>query len=410
MIEGTREEMAQVLKQVDSNTLASNALKLIKEPSPTLHEEAASKLYCKMLKEYGLEAELQYVQPGRPNVIGRIRGDGTGPALLIGGHIDTIPDIGCTQPRIENGRIYGRGALDMKGELASMAAAAGAIRKSGVRLKGDLLIAAWVDHEDPDGRGLGPQEIARKIKSGELKVDGVIITEGPYDKIAIAQGGCLGFEIHVKGRQGGPHTLSCNLESNPILWGSMVVEELHKIDQELAGKKPHLLIDQRRQLQIGILQAGDFYNRLPEDVKIIGTLRWDPDENFEDTAKAFQERMKQLEAKIQTGLDREAKIRLEVKLHRESAELNPHDRLVQVLQDATTEVFGQPLALTGTRTVADQPYFLRGAGVAALYYGASTEDDATSHSNNESVSLERLTTLAKVYAASALLFCGCSPQ
>ena len=394
-----------MLKQLDSNGLAENALKLIKESSPTLHEEAASKLYLNMLKRYGLEAELQYVQPGRPNVIGRIRGDGTGPSLLIGGHIDTIPDIGCTQPRIENGRVYGRGALDMKGELASMAAAAGAIKKSGVKLKGDLVVAAWVDHEDPDGCGLGPQVVARKIRSGELKVDGVIITEGPYDKIAIAQGGCLGFEIHVKGRQGGPHTLSCTLESNPILWGSMIVQELHKMDKELEAKKPHPLIDQRRQIQIGIFQAGDFYNRLPEDVKIIGTLRWDPDENFEDTTRALQERMKQLETKIQNAFDREAKIRLEVKLHRESAELNSDDRLVQTVQEATTDIFGHPLALTGTRTVADQPYFLRGAGVPALYYGASTDDDATSHSNNESVSLERLSTLAKVYAVSALLFC-----
>jgi len=398
--------MARVLKELDSDTLASNALKLIKEPSSTLHEEAASKLYCNMLREYGLEAELQYVQEARPNVVGRIRGDGTGPSLLLGGHIDTIPDIGCTPPRIENGRVYGRGALDMKGELASMAAAAEAIVKSGLRLKGDLLIAAWVDHEDPDGTGQGPQEIARKIRSGELKVDGVIITEGPYDKIAIAQGGCLGFEIHVKGRQGGRHTLSCNLESNPILWSSMIVEELHKMDQELEAKERHPLIGQRRQIQVGIFQAGDFYNRLPEDVKIVGTLRWDPGENFEDTARAFQERMERLEGKIQREFDHEAKIQLQVKLHRESAELSSHDRLVQVLQDATTEIFGHHLALTGTRTVADQPYFLRGAGVPALYYGASTDDDATSHSNNESVGLERLSMLAKVYAESALLFCG----
>ena len=363
-----------------------------------------------MLKEYGLEAELQYVQQGRPNVIGRIRGDGTGPSLLIGGHVDTIPDKDCTPPRIEDGRAYGRGATDMKGQLASMAAAAGAIKKSGVKLKGDLLIAAWVDHEDPDGHGLGPQEVARKIRAGELKVDGVIITEGPFDSIAIAQGGCLGFEIHVSGRKGGPHTLSCNLSSNPILWGSMVVDELYKMDKELESKKTHPLIAQRRQIQIGIFQAGDFYNRLPEDVKIVGTLRWDPGETFEDTSRTLQERMNKLEAKIRNSLGPEASIRLDLQLHRESSELNSEDRLIHTVQDAMTEVFGHPLPLTGNRSVADQPYFLRGAGVSALYYGPSTTDDSTGHSNNESVSIERLTTIAKVYAASALLFCGYHSQ
>jgi len=403
-------EIAKVLNQIDTVLLASNTLRLIKEPSPTLREEAASKLYCNILKEYGLEAELQYVQQGRPNVIGRIRGDGTGPSLLIGGHVDTIPDKDCTPPRIEDGRAYGRGATDMKGQLASMAAAAGAIKKSGVKLKGDLLIAAWVDHEDPDGHGLGPQEVARKIRAGELKVDGVIITEGPYDSIAIAQGGCLGFEIHVSGRKGGPHTLSCNLSSNPILWGSMVVDELYKMDKELESKKTHPLIAQRRQIQIGIFQAGDFYNRLPEDVKIVGTLRWDPGETFEDTSRTLQERMNKLEAKIRNSLGPEASIRLDLQLHRESSELNSEDRLVHTLQDAMTEVFGHPLPLTGNRSVADQPYFLRGAGVSALYYGPSTNDDSTGHSNNESVSIERLTTIAKVYAASALLFCGYHSQ
>jgi hypothetical protein len=60
----------------------------------------------------------------------------------------------------------------MKGSLVSMAAAAGALKKAGVRLKGDLLIAAWVDHEDPDGKGIGPKEIAGKIRTGELRIDG----------------------------------------------------------------------------------------------------------------------------------------------------------------------------------------------------------------------------------------------
>lgn len=404
--EGHNSEIAKVLNQIDSDLLASNALRLIKEPSPTLREETASKLYCNMLKEYGLEAELMYVQQARPNVIGRIRGEGTGPSLLLGGHIDTIPDKACTPPRIEGGRVYGRGAIDMKGELVSMAAAAGAIKKSGVKLKGDLLIAAWVDHEDPDGRGMGPQEVARKIQTGELKVDGVIITEGPYDSIAIAQGGCLGFEIHVSGRRGGPHTLSCTLKANPVLWGSMVVDELYKMDQELESKKGHPLIAQRRQIQIGVFQAGDFYNRLPEDVKIVGTLRWDPGENFEDAARTLQERMNQLQSKIRNSLDPEGKIQLDLQLHRESSELNSDDRLVHILQEAVTKVFGHPLPLTGNRSVADQPYFLRGARVPALYYGPSTKDDTTGHSNNESVSLERLTTISKVYAASALLFCG----
>ena len=399
-------QISKVLDQIDTDLIAANTLRLIKEASPTCFEEAASKLYCNILKEYGLEAELQYIQKGRPNVLGKIRGEGTGPTLLLGGHIDTIPVQGCVLPRICGRRVYGRGASDMKGSLVSMAAAAGALKKAGVRLKGDLLIAAWVDHEDPDGKGMGPKEIAGKIRSGELRIDGVIITEGPFDSVAIAQGGAAGFTIHISGRKGAPHTISCFLKSNPILWGSMAVEELYKMDQELESQKWHHLIPVRPSIQLGIFQAGDFYNRLPEDVKIVGTIRWDPGDKFEQVEERLRQRLRGLENKIRTEMDPEIEMRLEVDLHRNSSEIKNDDALVKAVQTATCEIIGHPLPLAGWRIVADQPFFVGNAGVPALYYGSFTDDDNTAHSNNESVSLDRLVTMAKVYVTSALFYCG----
>ena len=404
-----KELVAKVLDQIDSNQIAANTLRLIKELSPTGHEEAASKLYSTILKEYGLEAELQYIQDNRPNVLGRIRGHGLGPTLLLGGHIDTIFTEGCISPQIKDGRVYGRGANDMKGSLISMAAAAGALVNSGVKLKGDLLVAAWIDHEDPEGTGKGPKEVASKIRAGELKVDGIIITEGPFDSIAIAQGGCAGFTIHLSGRKGSPHTISCYLKSNPILWASMVVEELYKMDQELETRKWHHLIPQRRSIQLGVFHGGDFYNRLPEDVEIVGTIRWDPGEDFLQVERDFKERLSRLEDMIRSNLDSEVEFHVELKLHRESSEINSDDRLIGTVQASMREIFGHPLPLTGWRIVADQPFFVRDAGIPAVYYGPFTDDDTTAHSNNESVSIERLTTMAKVYAISALQFCGYTP-
>jgi acetylornithine deacetylase len=400
------EIITKVTDQIDYELIGANTLRLIRELSPTSHEEAASKLYCRILREYGLEADLDYVQESRPNVIGRIKGVDGGPTLLIGGHIDTIFPEGCTTPRIEGGRVYGRGANDMKGSLISMAAAAGAIKKSCMKLKGDLLLAAWIDHEEPDGVGIGPKYVARKIRSGELKADAVIITEGPFDGIAIAQGGCARFEIHVTGRKGSVHTTTCFLKSNPILSGSKVVEELYKMDQELEDAKKNKLIPQRRSIQMGIFQAGDFYNRLPDDVKIIGTIRWDPGEDLPAVETRLRERLRQLESMIRKTLDPEIEIHVELTLSRESSEIGSGDRLVQTVQTATAKVFDHSLPITGWRIVADQPIFVRDAGVPALYFGPFTEDDTTAHSNNESVSIDRLVQMAKVYAISALLYCG----
>jgi acetylornithine deacetylase/succinyl-diaminopimelate desuccinylase-like protein len=400
------EVVARVLSQIDEKLIAADTLRLIKESSPTLHEEAAAKLYYNILMEYGLQPDLEYVQKARPNVIARVKGEGSGPSLLIGGHIDTIFTEGCTPPRIEDGRVYGRGANDMKGSLISMAAAARALKRAGVKLKGDLLVASWIDHEEPEGLGLGPKEIARKIHAGELKADGVIITEGPFDSIAIAQGGCARFGINISGRKGSPHTTTSFLKSNPILWASMIIEELYQMDRELEAAKGHMLIQLRKSIQLGILQAGDFYNRLPEEVKIVGTIRWNPDETFAEVERRLTERLRQLEIKIRNNLDPEIKVNIHLDLSRESSEIRTDDRLVQTVQAATSDIFGHPLPLTGWRIVADQPYFVRDAGVPALYFGPFTEDDTTAHSNNESVSIERLTTMAKVFAISALLFCG----
>jgi len=400
------EKVESVLNLIDRDLIAENTLRLVSEPSPTGDEEAASELYRKILMEYGLEADLQYVEEGRPNVVGRIRGISSNPNLLLGGHIDTIPDKECTVPRIEGGRIYGRGSDDMKGSLISMAAAAGALKKSGVKLNGDVLVAAWIDHEDPIGRGKGPKEIARKIKLGELKVDGAIITEGPFDSIAIAQGGAAGFTIEITGRQGAPHTITSYLKSNPILWGSMVVEELRNMDLELGSAELHPLIPQRKSIQLGIFQAGDFYNRLPEKAVIVGTIRWDPTENFKEVEKRFKKRLLDLKTKIHDNLDQDIKMQVDLDLHRDSSETTNENRLTTITQTAATIVLGQSLPLSGLRLVSDQPFFVREAGIPAIYYGPFTADDTTAHSNRESVDMNRLFAMAKVYAASAFLFCG----
>jgi len=402
----SKRELLSVFSKIDSELIGANTLRLIETFSPTLNEEAASKLYCQILREYGLEAELDYVRPGRPNVIARIKGAGAGPNLLIGGHVDTIFPEGCTSPRIEKGRVYGRGANDMKGSLISMAAAAGAIKQSGVKLNGELLLAAWVDHEEPEGVGIGPRDVARKILTRELRADGVIIAEGPFDSIAIAQGGCARFEIHVTGRKGAPHTITCFMKSNPILWGSMIVEELYKMDQELESAKRNPLIPLRKSIQLGNLHAGDFYNRLPDELKIVGTIRWDPDEDLATVEKNLRERLNRLENTIRNSLDSDVKIRVALTLSRESSEVRSDERLVQVVQEATAQEFGQALPLSGWRIVADQPFFVHDAGVPAVYYGPFTEDDTTAHSNDESVSIERLAAMARVYANSALMFCG----
>jgi acetylornithine deacetylase len=100
------------------------------------------------LERAGLEVAVEEVAPGRPNVIGLARGSGGGRSLMLNAHMDTVGVAGMQRPHdpyIEQNRLYGRGAFDMKGGLAAIMAAGATARQR--RLRGDLIVAAVVDEE-----------------------------------------------------------------------------------------------------------------------------------------------------------------------------------------------------------------------------------------------------------------------
>jgi len=101
------------------------------------------------LKELGLEVTVSEIAPGRVNTVGVLKGTGGGKSLLLNAHMDTVGVEGMTiDPfggELKDGRVYGRGAQDMKGSLAAMIATAKAIVDAGIRLRGDLLITGVAD-------------------------------------------------------------------------------------------------------------------------------------------------------------------------------------------------------------------------------------------------------------------------
>ena len=123
------------------------ALIAIASPDPPGDELKVAELVHATLHELGIPAELDVFAPGRANVIGRLQGRGTAPALVLSAHMDTVP-VG-TRPwtrdpfggAVEGSRVFGRGAADVKGELAAMIAAAADLRARDVPLPGDVVLA-----------------------------------------------------------------------------------------------------------------------------------------------------------------------------------------------------------------------------------------------------------------------------
>ena len=141
----------------------------------------------------GLETTLTELRPGRANVVAAARGSGGGRSLMLNAHMDTVGVAGMTDPfapRIEGGRLYGRGAQDMKGSLAAcMLAAADAKRR---RLRGDVIVTAVADEEFAS---IGTEAVASTIAA-----DAAIVTEPTDLRVAVAHRGFVHLEVEVTGR------------------------------------------------------------------------------------------------------------------------------------------------------------------------------------------------------------------
>ena len=116
---------------------------------PDLDELSKHPAFVKVFQSYD----------GRPNVVGTLKGEGGGRSLLFNGHVDVIPEgadenwqHGCWSADIEDGKMYGRGAADMKSGVAAMTMALKAIRAAGVKLQGDV-ITEYVMDEELSGNG-----------------------------------------------------------------------------------------------------------------------------------------------------------------------------------------------------------------------------------------------------------------
>jgi len=128
--------------------------------NPPGNESVAQEFLKDTLTAAGFECELLAAEPGRPNLVARLRGDGEGPTLTLLGHVDTVradPEEWSFDPwagDVDDGWVRGRGALDMKGQVASEVAACVALGSSGWRpAAGDLLLVITADEEV--GGGLG---------------------------------------------------------------------------------------------------------------------------------------------------------------------------------------------------------------------------------------------------------------
>ena len=173
---------------------------LVRIPSICGEEGRIADFIAQWLRGEGLPVEMTYVKPGRPNVVSRLKGRDGGPRLMLNGHMDTVaPGTGWEHDpfgaQIENGRMYGRGTVDMKSGLAAMLSAVAECKAEGLPKDGEVLLTAVMDEESLD---LGSYALVREGLTNGM--DLAMVSEATDLNVVNAHRGRAVFDVMVHGK------------------------------------------------------------------------------------------------------------------------------------------------------------------------------------------------------------------
>jgi acetylornithine deacetylase/succinyl-diaminopimelate desuccinylase family protein len=356
--------------------------------NPPGGERDCAEIVYKKLTSLGLEVEYVERDPGRTNVVARFKGSRGAPVLLYNGHIDVVPPgNGWSHDpfngEINGGRLYGRGAADMKSGVASMVAAIEAIVKSGIRFRGDLILTAVADEETGSLRG------TRYLIEKGLKADMAVVSEPTDLRIEIANKGILWAEIIARGR--GSHASRPHLGVNAIDKMYAIIEALHGIRlegwNELFDVPPPVL-------SVTTIQGGTKINVIPDLCKIEVDRRLLPGETPEAA-------LSQIKTAIDIVKERDHQLETEINMLDEwpPMQVSPEEPVVKSLASVVEKLTGGKPKLYGKAAGTDASWLVRDAGIPTVLYGPG--DPRLSHTPDENVELVKVADAAKVFAVLA---------
>src|ERR1035437_170195 len=340
------------------------------------------------LTSIGLKTESFEPELGRISVVGRLAGSGGGRSLMLNAHCDTVDVAGMVEPfsaAIRDGRLYGRGAFDMKGSLAAGMAAAKALVDSGARLRGDVLVAAVADEEYGS---LGTSDLIRHIK-----VDGAIVTEPTALDVCLAHKGYLWIEVEIAGRAAHGSKFNLGIDANMKM--GAFLHELAILERELRARPPHPLVGPPS-LHAAMLSGGSGLSTYAAQSTVKIERRTIPGETEAQAVGEIQGIVDKIAA---SDPDFHAAVR--AFFVREPFEVSPQAAIVKAVDGASEKVLGRRAAHIGDTPWMDAA-LLQAAGVETVVFGAT---GAGAHADVEWVELASVESLAGILAEAALDYC-----
>lgn len=338
----------------------------------------------------GLEAILQEAAPGRFNAIVIARGSGGGKNLMLNGHIDTVglaDMVDPFNPRIENGRLYGRGAYDMKAGVAASLIAAKRARS--LNLAGDVIVACVADEE---AASLGTQAVL--AETHRWRGDGVIVTEPTEMELAVCHKGFIWFDVETFGVAA--HGSRPHLGVDAIVKMGKVLIELEQLDLALRANPAHRYLGSGS-VHASIIQGGQEPSSYPAYCKLQVERRTIPAESpdvAEAELQAILDRLAETDPTFNASLTRG--------LERQPFEVPEDASFVQLCQEQLAQVTGRPARVGGVSYWADSA-LCSAAGLPAVLLGPA---GGGAHEIVEWINLDTVHECADVYTAVARAFCG----
>ena len=405
----------RILAAVSEERIVEMALEVVSIPSPTGDEQAMGEYMRDAFAALGLQVSWQEVEEGRANVLGLLEGAGGGKSLMFNGHMDTsysgkepwLQGIPGFQPRgfVKDGHLYGLGISNMKGALCCYVEAARALMEAGVRLKGDLMIAAvageiektqWGEFRGREYRGYAAG--SRFLVSHGGVADMCILGEPTEQKIVLGHYGAIWMRVSTSGPFVHTAFFDGRLEENSIVRMQAVLDAVREWIPSWEERTTYA--GHRGIVGIGAIKGGFAWraSRTPYRTDLFLDIRVPPTMPMAEARAALGDFVRELRARFP-----EHGIESEIYVTAPGSQISEDHPLIAAIDEGHEVVFGTRPERDTVRWFSDASVLTR-YGIESVNYGTSS--GLPSATEGENLEIAGLVKIAKVYALAAARVCG----
>jgi acetylornithine deacetylase len=414
---------SQIVNAVDARReeVVGFLQKLIQFDSETGKEGPISDFVAKTLRELGLTVDQfdldldalsghpSFLKPelpveGRPNVVGVWEGSGGGRSLLFNGHMDTVPSDPIDQwvdgpfsGAVRDGKIWGRGASDMKSGLAAMTMAVAIVKDLGLRPRGDVILEYTVDEEHT---GMGT--LACIVRG--YKADAGICCETSNLEVMPACIGRMWFTVKLRGK---PSGISARwLSVSAIEKGMKIVQAVDDLEKLRIKDLQHPLYPDNRgalPCAVTMFQSGTFPSVTPEHAVLRGSMGTMPYEKPDDVLQQLRDQIHRVAAADPWLRDNPPEVAFEG-LIAPGAEIPADHPIVETVKQAFEDATGTSPVVSGRKGGADTRFLIPDGRIPTVIFGPGITPQM--HAMNEHMPVENLIIATKVMALAIHDWCA----